>query len=63
MVGAKTLLLDEDSCATNLLIRDQRMQALIEAEPITPLVAKACQITIYFDTVKLTTACLGSIVI
>ncbi|KAF8421414.1 hypothetical protein EV426DRAFT_609162 [Tirmania nivea] len=40
-LGAKTLLLDEDSCATNLLIRDQRMQALIQAEPITPLVAKA----------------------
>ncbi|KAF8473896.1 hypothetical protein BDZ91DRAFT_712784 [Kalaharituber pfeilii] len=39
-LGAKTLLLDEDSCATNLLIRDQRMQALIQAEPITPLVAK-----------------------
>ncbi|KAI5798036.1 hypothetical protein DFH27DRAFT_561689 [Peziza echinospora] len=39
-LGASALLLDEDSCATNLLIRDQRMQALIQAEPITPLVAK-----------------------
>ena len=41
-VGATTLLLDEDSCATNLLIKDQRMQALIETEPITPLVSKVC---------------------
>ena len=34
------LLLDEDTCATNLLIRDQRMRALVssECEPITPLV-------------------------
>lgn len=34
------LLLDEDTCATNLLIRDQRMRALVssEREPITPLV-------------------------
>ncbi|TKA67915.1 hypothetical protein B0A55_09718 [Friedmanniomyces simplex] len=39
--GCKTLLIDEDSSATNLLVRDQRMQALIRNEPITPLVAKA----------------------
>ena len=34
------LLLDEDTCATNLLIRDQRMRALVSSEraPITPLV-------------------------
>ena len=38
--GATTLLLDEDTSATNLLIRDSRMRALVaaEREPITPLV-------------------------
>ena len=39
--GCKTLLIDEDSSATNLLVRDQRMQSLVRNEPITPLVAKA----------------------
>lgn len=38
--GASALLMDEDTCATNFLIRDRRMQALVpsELEPITPLV-------------------------
>ncbi|MCL3792900.1 ABC-ATPase domain-containing protein [Actinomyces sp. 186855] len=38
--GASALLLDEDTSATNLLIRDSRMRALVadEHEPITPLV-------------------------
>jgi predicted ABC-class ATPase len=38
--GAKVLLMDEDTCATNLMIRDARMQRLIAAaqEPITPLI-------------------------
>lgn len=38
--GATTLLLDEDTCATNLLIRDARMRSLVAdaREPITPLV-------------------------
>ncbi|KAK4545016.1 hypothetical protein LTR36_003567 [Oleoguttula mirabilis] len=39
--GCKTLLIDEDSSATNLLVRGQRMQSLIRNEPITPLVTKA----------------------
>lgn len=40
--GAKVLLLDEDTCATNLMVRDARMQRLIvaENEPITPLIDK-----------------------
>lgn len=38
--GCKTVLIDEDSSATNLLVRDQRMQSLIRNEPITPLVSK-----------------------
>jgi predicted ABC-class ATPase len=39
-VGATTLLLDEDTSATNFMIRDARMQALVEKrhEPITPFV-------------------------
>ncbi|MBT3879501.1 MAG: ABC-ATPase domain-containing protein [Candidatus Scalindua sp.] len=39
-VGALTLLLDEDTLATNFMIRDIRMKALIakEREPITPFV-------------------------
>ena len=38
--GASALLLDEDTSATNLLIRDARMRALVadEREPITPFV-------------------------
>jgi predicted ABC-class ATPase len=37
-VGAKLLLLDEDRCATNFMIRDGRMQRLVPKpeEPITP---------------------------
>ncbi|NSC24503.1 ATPase [Streptomyces albus subsp. chlorinus] len=39
-VGAKVLLIDEDTAATNLMIRDARMQALVakDREPLTPLV-------------------------
>ncbi len=39
-VGARTLLIDEDTSATNFMIRDSRMRALIpaEREPITPFV-------------------------
>ena len=38
--GSTALLLDEDTSATNLLIRDSRMRELVaaEREPITPLV-------------------------
>ncbi|GAA1522270.1 ABC-ATPase domain-containing protein [Brevibacterium permense] len=38
--GANTLLIDEDTSATNFMIRDERMRALIpaEREPITPFV-------------------------
>lgn len=39
-VGAEVLLVDEDTAATNLMIRDARMQELVarEAEPLTPFV-------------------------
>ncbi|MDP5252989.1 MULTISPECIES: ABC-ATPase domain-containing protein [unclassified Vibrio] len=38
--GCQAVLIDEDSSATNFMIRDERMQALIhrDAEPITPFV-------------------------
>lgn len=35
--GARVLLLDEDTSATNLLVRDARMQALVRRETLTPL--------------------------
>ena len=40
--GASTLLIDEDTSATNFMIRDGRMQQLIPAkdEPITPFVQR-----------------------
>ncbi|NEP17633.1 MAG: ABC-ATPase domain-containing protein [Leptolyngbya sp. SIO4C1] len=39
-VGAQLLLIDEDTAATNFMIRDRNMQALISKvqEPITPLI-------------------------
>lgn len=39
-VGARLLLVDEDTSATNLMTRDGRMQQLVttDAEPLTPLV-------------------------
>jgi predicted ABC-class ATPase len=40
--GARGLLLDEDTSATNFLVRDARMQALVhrEHEPITPFLER-----------------------
>jgi predicted ABC-class ATPase len=39
-MGADTLLVDEDTCATNFMIRDDKMAKLVatEKEPITPFV-------------------------
>lgn len=39
-VGSKLLLFDEDTSATNFMIRDERMQKLVssEKEPITPFI-------------------------
>lgn len=39
-LGAKVIMVDEDTSATNLLVRDDRMQMLIKNEPITPLISK-----------------------
>ncbi|TVR04494.1 MAG: ATPase [Deltaproteobacteria bacterium] len=45
-IGTRLLLMDEDTCATNFLIRDHRMQQLIASgdEPITPFLDKARQL-------------------
>ncbi|QXM06298.1 ABC-ATPase domain-containing protein [Crassaminicella indica] len=45
-IGSKVLLIDEDTSATNFMIRDGRMQELVgkEKEPITPFIDKARQL-------------------
>ena len=45
-VGAEVLLMDEDTCATNFMIRDFKMQQLINDndEPITPFINKVKQL-------------------
>jgi predicted ABC-class ATPase len=45
-VGAQLLLIDEDTSATNFMIRDHRMQELVskDKEPITPFIDKARQL-------------------
>lgn len=45
-VGSKLLLFDEDTSATNFMIRDERMQRLVSAEkePITPFIDRVCEI-------------------
>jgi predicted ABC-class ATPase len=45
-VGTKVLLVDEDTAATNFMIRDRRMQQLISKnkEPITPFIDKIKQL-------------------
>ena len=41
--GAQTLLIDEDTCATNFMVRDDLMQQVVspDAEPITPFLLQA----------------------
>jgi predicted ABC-class ATPase len=45
-LGARLLLIDEDTSATNFMIRDHRMQELVskEKEPITPFIDKVRQL-------------------
>ncbi|GAB3060942.1 ABC-ATPase domain-containing protein [Virgibacillus ainsalahensis] len=49
--GATTLLIDEDTSATNFMIRDHRMQQLVSnhKEPITPFIDKIKQMRTEFD--------------
>ncbi len=44
--GARALLIDEDTSATNFMIRDHRMQELVakDREPITPFIDKVRQL-------------------
>ncbi|MFZ3577373.1 ABC-ATPase domain-containing protein [Virgibacillus sp. DJP39] len=50
-IGATTLLVDEDTSATNFMIRDHRMQQLVkrEQEPITPFIDKVKQLRNQFN--------------
>ncbi len=52
--GASGLLLDEDTSATNFMVRDARMQALIhkEYEPITPFVDRVREL---YDVLSVST--------
>ncbi len=45
-VGARVLLIDEDTSASNFMIRDRRMQQLVskDKEPITPFIDKVSQL-------------------
>lgn len=45
-MGAQVLLIDEDTSATNFMIRDHRMQELVskDSEPITPFIDKVRQL-------------------
>lgn len=52
--GSEFLLMDEDTCATNFMIRDARMQALIPSslEPITPLLDRVGEV---YETLRVST--------
>ncbi|MDI6704546.1 MAG: ABC-ATPase domain-containing protein [bacterium] len=39
-MGARLLLIDEDTSATNFMIRDEKMRRLVHKEPITPFIDK-----------------------
>lgn len=54
-VGSGFLLLDEDTCATNFMIRDARMQALVasDKEPITPFIDRVEEIFTLFGVSSL----------
>ncbi len=53
-VGANLLLLDEDTSATNFMVRDARMQELVhrDQEPITPFVDRVREL---YDTLQIST--------
>ncbi len=53
-MGARLLLLDEDTSATNFMVRDVRMQELVqkEFEPITPFIERVHEI---YDTFGVST--------
>jgi len=47
LAGANLLLIDEDSSATNFLMRDRHMRKLIPDDPITPLLDRVRQLYEY----------------
>lgn len=51
-IGTGLLLLDEDTSATNFMIRDGRMQRMVarEMEPITPFIDRVRDLHEHFDT-------------
>lgn len=53
-VGARALLVDEDTSATNFMVRDARMQVLVhkEHEPITPFLERIREL---YDTMGVST--------
>eukprot|EP00808_Paulinella_micropora_P017173 g82721.t1 len=53
-LGCSLLLLDEDTCATNFMVRDRRMQQLVAAkqEPITPFLTA---VRALYDEAKVST--------
>ncbi len=53
-VGAKVLLVDEDTAATNFMVRDARMQALVHSadEPITPFIDRVHEL---YDRFRIST--------
>ncbi len=48
-IGSKLLLIDEDTSATNFMIRDKRMQELIDNEPIIPFIDRCSEIYKKYD--------------
>ena len=52
--GTKLLLIDEDTSATNFMIRDSRMQKLVakDKEPITPFIDR---VSLLYDEYKVST--------
>jgi predicted ABC-class ATPase len=45
-MGTEVLLMDEDTCASNFMIRDEKMQRLVQKsdEPITPFIDRAVEL-------------------
>ena len=60
-IGAEILLMDEDTCATNFMIRDHKMQQLVNEndEPITTFIDKVKQV--YIDKNISTILVLGGV--
>jgi predicted ABC-class ATPase len=54
--GAKLLLIDEDSSATNFLIQDRNMRRLIPEDPITPLFDRVRELYERYDVSTLIVA-------